>query len=173
MDAGRTLERQIRARVPDVNVVYVDSRIAEDVSADVLKAVGEADSVIAAVYVVPSAGRAVQGANGLTNSISLPDGNAALLQKILDRSADKTVVLAMGSPYLAQNFPMIQNYVCTFSNVSIAEVSAVKALFGEIAMRGHLPVTIPGIAERGAGIERPAQVAEGDSENAHTQSSRQ
>ena len=25
-DAGRTIERQIRARAPDVNVVYVDSR---------------------------------------------------------------------------------------------------------------------------------------------------
>jgi hypothetical protein len=33
----------------------------------------------------------------------------------------------------------------------------VKALFGEIAIRGHLPVTIPGIAERGAGIERAAR----------------
>jgi hypothetical protein len=35
-------------------------------------------------------------------------------------------------------------------------VSAGKALFGEIAFRGHLPVSIPNIAQRGAGIERPA-----------------
>jgi len=39
----------------------------------------------------------------------------------------------------------------------------VKALFGEIPVRGHLPVTIPNIAERGAGIERPVQVAKGGS----------
>jgi beta-N-acetylhexosaminidase len=170
-DSGRTLERQIRARVPDVNVVYVDSRIVDGMSATVLKAVDEAQSVIAAVYVVPSAGRVVQGANGLTDSVGLPDANAALLQQVLDRRADKTVVLAMGNPYLAQSFPMIQNYLCTFSNVSVAEVSAVKALFGEIAIHGHLPVTIPGIAGRGAGIERPALVEEGDSQHAHAQSS--
>jgi len=115
----------------------------------------------------------VQGANGLTNSVSLPDATAALLQKILDRGAEKTEVLAMGNPYLAQSFPAIQNYLCTFSNVSVAEVSAVRALFGEIAIHGHLPVTIPGIAGRGAGIERPAKVAEGDSQHAHTQSSGQ
>jgi beta-N-acetylhexosaminidase len=172
-DAGRTLERQIRERVPDVNVVYVDSRIADGASEGVLKAVDEAQAVIAAVYAVPVAGRAVQGANGLTNSVSLPDATAALLQKILDRGAEKTEVLAMGNPYLAQSFPAIQNYLCTFSNVSVAEVSAVRALFGEIAIHGHLPVTIPGIARRGAGIERPAKVAEGDSQHAHTQSSGQ
>lgn len=168
MEAGRTIERQIRARAPNVNVVYVDSRIVDGMSVSVLKAVDEAQAVIAAVYVVPSAGRVVQGANGLTGSIGLPDANAALLQQILERGADKTVVFAMGNPYLGQSFPMIQNYVCTFSNVSIAEVSAVKALFGEIAIHGHLPVTIPDMAERGTGIERPAQPAEGDSQHAHS-----
>jgi beta-N-acetylhexosaminidase len=173
MDAGRTLELQIRKRVPDVDVVYVDSRIVDGMSDGVLKAIDEAQSVVAAVYAVPTAGRAVPGPNGLTNSVSLADGNAALLQKILDRGADKTVVLAMGNPYLAQSFPGVQNYLCTFSNVSIAEVSAVKALFGEIAIHGHLPVTIPGVAARGAGIERVAQVAEGGSKHADTQDSGQ
>lgn len=173
MDAGRTLELQIRKRVPDVDVVYVDSRIVDGMTDGVLKAIDEAQSVVAAVYAVPTAGRAVPGPNGLTNSVSLADGNAALLQKILDRGADKTVVLAMGNPYLAQSFPGVQNYLCTFSNVSIAEVSAVKALFGEIAIHGHLPVTIPGVAARGAGIERVAQVAEGGSKHADTQDSGQ
>jgi beta-N-acetylhexosaminidase len=168
-DAGRTLENQIRAREADVNVMYVDSRIVDGMSSGVLKAVDEAQTVIAAVYAVPVAGRAVQGTNGLTNSVSLPDASAALLQEILNRGKDKTVVLAMGNPYVAQSFPAIQNYVCTFSNVSIAEVSATKALFGEIAIHGHLPVTIPGIAERGAGIERAAQSAEGETQYAHTQ----
>jgi beta-N-acetylhexosaminidase len=170
MDAGRTFERQIRVRIPDANVVYVDSKIADGMAAGILKAVGEAQIVIAAVYAVPTAGRAPQGANGLTNSVSLADSNAALLQKILDKEAEKTVVLAMGNPYLAQSFPMVQNYLCTFSNVSVSELSAVKALFGEIAIRGHLPVTIPGIAARGDGIARPAQIAEGDSQDAHAQS---
>jgi beta-N-acetylhexosaminidase len=156
-DAGRTLELEVRKRVPDVNVMYVDSKIVDGMSASVLKTVDEAQTVIAAVYAVPVAGRAVQGPNGLTNSVSLGDANAALLQKLLDQGAQKTMVLAMGNPYVAQSFPAIQNYLCTFSNVSVAEASAVKALFGEIAIRGHLPVTIPGIAERGAGIERAAR----------------
>ena len=33
---------------------------------------------------------------------------------------------------------------------AVSERSAVRALFGEIPTRGRLPVTIPGIAARGA-----------------------
>ncbi len=50
----------------------------------------------------------------------------------------------------------MQSYICAFSNVTVSEVAAVKALFGEIPIHGHLPVTIPNIAARGSGIERPA-----------------
>jgi beta-N-acetylhexosaminidase len=69
------------------------------------------------------------------------------------------VLIALGNPYLAAEFPEVQNYLCTFSNAPVSEMSAVKALFGEIPIRGRLPVTIPGIAARGAGVDRtvPAQ----------------
>ena len=168
-EAGRTLERQINGRVPDANVIYVDARIAAAMSDEVLKAVDEAHVVIAAVYAVPTAGKAMQGANGLTNSVALADTSGAFLQKILDHAAEKTAVLAMGNPYLAQDLPEVQNYLCTFSNATVSEVSAVKALFGEIAIRGRLPVSIPNIAQRGAGIERPPQAAQGDSQHGQSQ----
>jgi beta-N-acetylhexosaminidase len=170
-ESGRALERAIKARVPDANVIYVDPRIAAAMSEAILNAVDQAQAVIAAVYVVPTAGKAMQSANGLTNSVSLNDASGTLLQTILDRAAQKTAVVAMGNPYIAQDFPAIQNYLCTFSNASVSEISAVKALFGEIAIRGHLPVSIPNIAPRGAGIERP-QLAKEGSPNAPTQADR-
>ncbi|HXY14072.1 MAG TPA: glycoside hydrolase family 3 protein [Terriglobales bacterium] len=160
LDAGRVLERQLRTRVPNMNVFYVDSRIANAMSPDVLKAVEQAKKVIAAVYVVPTAGRALPGPNGVINSVGVSDANGALLQAILDHAAEKTVMIAIGNPYLAQDFPVVQNYLCTFSNAAVSETSAVKALFGEIAIRGRLPVTIPNVAQRGFGIDRPAQAAE-------------
>jgi beta-N-acetylhexosaminidase len=168
-EAGRKLERQIRERVPDAHVIYVDPRVAAAISDDVVKSVDTARSVIAAVYEVPVAGKVMKGANGLTNSVGLSDTSSALLQKVLDRAAERTVVLAMGNPYLAQDFPAVQNYLCAFSNATVSEVSAVKALFGEIPIRGHLPVSIPNIAQRGAGIERPAQAAQGGSLHAYSQ----
>ena len=116
-----------------------------------LKAVDEAKIVVAAVYVVPTAGK-------VGNTVAMADATGALLQQVLDRAAQKTAVVAMGNPYLAADFPKIENYMCTYSNASVSEISAVKALFGEIAIRGHLPVSIPNVAQRGAGIERPVQV---------------
>jgi len=47
-------------------------------------------------------------------------------------------------------------------------LSAVKALFGEIPIHGHLPVSIPNVAQRGAGIERQARLARGEFPHART-----
>src|ERR1700748_416439 len=81
--------------------------------------------------------------------IGLQDSTGELLRSILEAAAPKTEVIAMGNPYVAQNFPNIENYICTFSNAVSSEVGAVKVLFGEISAVGHLPVTLPGIAQRG------------------------
>jgi beta-N-acetylhexosaminidase len=173
-DAGRTLERQIRSRVPDAHVIYVDPRIAAAMSNEVLSTVDQAQAVIAAVYVVPTSGKAAKVENGaIKNSVGLADASGSLLQTILDRAAEKTTVLAMGNPYLAQDFPSVQNYICTFSNASVSEISAAKALFGEIPIRGRLPVSIPNIAQRGSGMDRPQQIVQGDAHHAHSQGTRQ
>ncbi len=158
-DSGRAFGREFRSRIPDAHVLYVDPRIAAGMSEEVLKAVDEAKTVIAAVYVIPTAGR-------VGNSVAMTDATGSLLQQVLDHAADRTAVVAMGNPYLASDFPKIENYMCTFSNATVSEMGAVKALFGEIPIRGHLPVTIPNVAQRGAGIERPAQVAKGGSPDA-------
>src|SRR5208337_4992017 len=153
-ESGRAFSREFLARVPDAHLLYVDPRIAAGMSDEVMKAVNEAQTVVAAVYVVPTAGK-------IGNSIAMADATGALLQQMLDRAAGKTAVIAMGNPYLAADFPKIENYLCTFSNASVSEVAAVKALFGEISIRGHLPVSVPNVAARGAGLERPVKVASG------------
>jgi beta-N-acetylhexosaminidase len=170
MESGRMFGRQVRARIPDANLLYVDPRIAGGMSEEVLQAVGQAEVVIAAVYVIPTAGKVASKEGGLKNSVALSDATGVLLQTVLDRAGNKTVVVAMGSPYLAGDFPGIQNYLCTFSNATVSEVRAAKALFGEIPIRGHLPVSIPSVAQRGAGLERPA-LAGGGSEHAHIRTS--
>ena len=160
-DSGRVLERQILARVPDAHVIYVDQRSASGMSADTLAAVDASEQVIAAVYAIPTTGRALVMAGGA--KAATLDGSSALLHAILERAGPRTAVLAMGNPYLAQDFPAVQTYLCTYSNATVSEVAAVKALFGEIAVRGRLPVTIPGIATRGTGVERAATNSSGGS----------
>jgi beta-N-acetylhexosaminidase len=137
---GRVLEREIRARRTDARVIYVDPTVALQRSSEVLRAVDRSRDVVAAVYIVPSAARSLRIGRKSKHPASLPDSTNALLNKILARASEKTVVLAMGSPYLTDDFPAIQNYICTFSNATVSEVSAAKAVFGEIPIRGHMPV---------------------------------
>jgi beta-N-acetylhexosaminidase len=141
-DDGHMLEHEVRARIPDVAVIYVDPRVAAARSDSVLRTIEAAPQVIVAVYVVPSWARTRTVALGQKNSASLPDSTANLLNSILSHAAVKTAVLAMGNPYLTEDFPLIQNYICTFSNATVSEVSAARAIFGEIRFSGHLPVNI-------------------------------
>ena len=156
LQTGRVLEREIRARVPDVNVFYADPDLAGALSPQIMGAVQAADKVVVAVYASPTAGKRVLENGVIENSVSLPGASGTLLHQLLNSAAAKTVVVAMGNPYLAKDFPKAQNYLCTFSVTPVSEVSAAKALFGEIEIHGHLPVTIPNIAARGAGIVRQA-----------------
>jgi beta-N-acetylhexosaminidase len=141
-DDGRVLEREVRERASDAEVIYVDPKVAAARTDQVMSMVDQVRSVVVAVYVVPSAARTRTVARGQKNSASLPDSTARLLTAILARAKEKTAVLAMGNPYLTRDFPAIQNYICTFSNATVSEVSAARALFGEIPLAGHMPVNI-------------------------------
>jgi beta-N-acetylhexosaminidase len=143
-EAGRVFEMELRTRVPDVTLVEVDPRSAAASWAAVLEAAGRAQVVIAAVYAIPEPGQAAEKGDVMRQ----------LLQSVLDRAGDRTVVVALGSPYVASGFLSLKTYLCTFSDATVSERSAVKALFGEIPIHGRLPVTIPGIAARGAGLDR-------------------
>jgi beta-N-acetylhexosaminidase len=158
-DSGHAFASEFRARIPDAHIIYVDPRIAAGMSDEVLKAVDEAQSVVAVVYVVPTGGK-------IDNSVAMADATGVLLQQLLNHAGEKAAVIAMGNPYLAADFPKIENYMCTFSNATVSETAAVKALFGEIMIHGHLPVSIPNVAARGTGIERPVQAAGGGTQHA-------
>lgn len=87
--------------------------------------------------------------------MTLGRGFAQLIDDLV--ATKKPVALvAMGNPYLLRNFPDVAAYMTTYSTVQPAEISAVKALFGEIPIGGKLPVTIPGFARYGDGIELSA-----------------
>jgi beta-N-acetylhexosaminidase len=159
-DNGRQFQRELHARVPDARIIYVDPRIAEGSTPEIQRAIKGAENIIVGVYMVPVAGRAVKKEGGVAvNSISMPESTAVLLQSILEAKSKNTVVISFGSPYIAGDFPLIENYICTYSNVQTSETAAAKALFGEIPFLGRLPVSIPGFAQRGTGMDQPSRNA--------------
>ena len=130
---------------------YIDNTVAAALTQDVLNTVRPAAKVVVTAYVVPVAAKQVMVNGKLVNSVGLEQATGELLRQVLDAAPAKTAVIAMGNPYVAQNFPNIQTYICTYSNASTSELSAIKLLFGELQPQGKLPVTLPGIAARGFG----------------------
>ncbi|HYX54222.1 MAG TPA: glycoside hydrolase family 3 N-terminal domain-containing protein [Candidatus Limnocylindrales bacterium] len=146
---GRNLELAIRSRRADATVFYVDASLATPLAGVILQAVKDAGKVVVATYVSPVSGKQVTVNGKLVNSVGLQPAAADLLNQILEAAAAKTVVAALGNPYIILNFPLIQNYVCSFSGQSSSELSVAKVLFGEMQPGGVLPITLPGVAERG------------------------
>lgn len=149
---GRLFELELRRRARGTKVYYVDSGIG-GMTPEIVEAAKQADKVVVAAYVVPTAAKQAVVNGQLTNTVGLNDATGNLMQQLIAAAGPKMAVIAMGNPYLAMNFPEVQTYICTYSNAPTSERSAVKLLFGEMQTKGKLPVTLPGIAERGSGLE--------------------
>jgi beta-N-acetylhexosaminidase len=99
---------------------------------------------------------AFSSVNAYAGNVALK-GNYPQLIEAVEATGKPVVLIALGSPYLLRSFPHVTAYLTTFSTVPPSEVAAVKALLGEIPIRGHLPVTIPGMAAYGSGIQVPVR----------------
>lgn len=156
-EGGRAFVSELRRRAPNATVFYVDGSNSAAVSQNLLTAVNGTARVIAVAESVPSPRRTTQGHAG--GSVGMDMGPAQLLQNIIDRAGDHTVVAAFGNPYIGSGIAGVQTYVCTFSNTSVSASSLAAALFGEIPIHGHLPIAIPGMANLGVGLDRDSVTA--------------
>ena len=152
---GHEFEKNVRSRHPGTQTLHYDNRSPLNLTTEILSAVNNAQSVVVAAYVGHTQVRnvIVDGKTSTSYGLSGPSGQ--LLQHILAVAPEKTIVVAFGSPYLIESFPDIQNYICTYAMASTSEISAVKALFGEVQNHAKLPVTLPSIAQRGFSLPWP------------------
>ena len=148
---GQTFSQEVRARLAHATVTTLDPSLSRaDVDAALARLTPCETYVVAAFASVT----AYQGSLGL-------GGDLPHAMETLTASAKPLVLVALGNPYLLRSFPSVAAYLATFSSVAPSEAAAVKALWGEIDIRGHLPVSIPGLAARGDGMQvkasRPAR----------------
>src|SRR5881394_3291292 len=143
---GEDLERELRSRFDSVTTLRADTRFA---NASILKLPPPEsyDSAILALFVRVSDRK---------GNVDVPAEQAALAEKIY--KTDKPVItVGFGSPYLIERFPQAETWLAAFGISDVAQILAARALFGQIPVRGHLPVTVPGVnLKAGFGIELPA-----------------
>jgi beta-N-acetylhexosaminidase len=143
---GEDLERELRARFDSVTTLRADTRF---VNASILKLPppDSYDVAILAVFVRVSDRK---------GNVDVPAEQAALAEQVY-RAGKPVITVAFGSPYLIERFTQAETWLAAFGISDVAQISAARALFGEIPVRGHLPVTVPGVnLKAGFGIEVPA-----------------
>ena len=64
-----------------------------------------------------------------------------------------------GNPYVPLSVPELPAMLVTYDFSDYAELSAVRAIAGEIPIGGKLPITLPGLFPVGHGLLRPATPA--------------
>src|SRR5260370_16570771 len=77
-------------------------------------------------------------------NVVVPAEQAARGEKIY-KTGKPVITLGFGSPYLIERFPQAETWLAAFGISDVAQISAVRAIFGEILVRGKLPLTIPGV----------------------------
>jgi beta-glucosidase-like glycosyl hydrolase/CubicO group peptidase (beta-lactamase class C family) len=143
---GEDLERELRARFDSVTTLRADTRFV-NASNLRLPPPDSYDVAILALFVRVSDRK---------GNIDVPREQAALADQLY-KTGKPVVTLAFGSPYLIERFPQAETWLAAFGISDVAQISAARALFGEIPVRGHLPVTVPGVPlPAGFGLEVPA-----------------
>ena len=142
--AGSTFMREMKKRAPDLIGFSAEPTTAPSFFEETLKtAVKEADVLIF----------------GLFSRLRLDKGSADIdlrqveMIRVAINSGFPVVVVSFGSPYFFRHFPNVDAYMCAYRYSEEAQVSAVRALFGEIDVLGRLPVSIKGFYEYGHGID--------------------
>jgi len=151
-EGARAFVSELRKRAPDAQTIFVDPSSASFMESEILTAVSKAGYVVAVAEAVPNPRRTTQGRTG--GSAGLDSKPLQLLSEIVKVAGQKTIVAAFGNPYTGGSIPDLETYVCTFSNTPGSASGLVSALFGENPIHGRLPVTIPGLAKLGAGLDR-------------------
>jgi beta-N-acetylhexosaminidase len=143
---GEDLERELRARFDSVTTLRADTRF---VNASILRLPPPEsyDVAILALFVRVSDRK---------GNVDVPVEQAALAEQIY-KSGKPVITVGFGSPYLIERFPQAETWLAAFGISEVAQISVARALFGQIPVRGKLPVTIPGVdLKAGFGMELPA-----------------
>ena len=145
---SRSVIPALRSRWANLEAVEISDR-ATPSELDLVRAMSDNyDAIVAGVFVRASSG---------SGRLDLAPAVVRLLQDLSrgsERRKQPFVTMFFGNPYTPMFVPEVPAMMLTYDFSDYAEVSAVKALAGEIPITGKLPIALPGLFPIGHGISR-------------------
>ena len=140
--AGRVFIQEVEERYPELITFYADAFTGEEFIQEAIKSSCEADVIVVALFSSLSAWK---------GSVDLVQRHIQLIQEAAANSTP-VVVISFGSPYFLRHFSDVDSYLCAYRLDPQAQKAAVRAIFGEIDIKGRLPVSLPGLYPLGHGL---------------------
>jgi beta-N-acetylhexosaminidase len=151
---SRTFATELKIRWPNVTAVELSDRTTASELEVVRAMVPRFDAIVASVFVRTASG---------SGRMDLSPALASLLNRIAQTTAVSGrpfITTLFGNPYVATVVPELPAILLTYDLYDRAEASAVRAIAGETAIGGKLPITLPDLFPRGHGLERPKRAVE-------------
>jgi beta-N-acetylhexosaminidase len=142
-DQGTVFKAAVEQRVRTARVVKVDKRTTTAEYEQLLADAKNAETVVIGAFVKRAA---------LKGTVALPDAEADFIVKAI-RANQRTAVVAFGSPYLIRQFPETQSYLAAWAVEDVAQTAGTRAIFGETAITGRSPVSLPNFFKIGDGLQ--------------------
>jgi beta-N-acetylhexosaminidase len=148
---SRTVIPELRQRWPSVTSIELSDRSTPS-EIDLVRATAlRYDAIVVSVFVRASSG---------SGRMDLAAPITKLLQDLARMTASTPrpfVTMFFGNPYVPMFVPELPAVLLTYDYYDLAEVSAVRALAGEAAITGRLPISLPGFFDVGFGLMREAR----------------
>jgi beta-N-acetylhexosaminidase len=144
---GDAMVLELKRHGANLPLYVVHSGMPEDLLEAIAGQTSHCQRIYAAAFVTVSAGR---------GNVAL-DGGLSQFLKLIEHGPVPVALISLGNPYLLRDFPGVTAYAATFSPVSTSETATAKAILGEIPITGKMPVSIPGFAKVGDGLNVPAR----------------
>lgn len=138
---GALIENELRDRAASLQTIRVDTKFTKANSVQ-LPPADTYDVAIAAVNIRVADGK---------GTVGLPPEEIALLNTLIT-APKPTIVASLGSPYLVAQFPNAKTWLAAFGTQDVVQRAMARAIFGQTAIAGQLPVSVPGVAKLGDGL---------------------
>ncbi len=142
---GTAFQADLRRRFPSLRSGTIDARTPDEMIRGIIKTASDSDIILCSTLV-----RVISG----KGSLAMPENHRQAIEK-LQASGKPVMLLAFGNPYVLRAVPKVAGYICSFSYADVSFSSVAKALSGEIAITGRMPVSIPEYARIGDGVQLP------------------
>lgn len=128
-----------------VENILVDSRVGDAELMAIFERVDRSTADLI-TYSLPVRARSGKG------SVALPTAGRRVAEELARRPRPQ-IVISFGNPYLLLSMPLTPAYLIAWSPYQVSLRAAARAVSGVIPVTGKLPISLPGLYQRGQGIE--------------------